>query len=70
MMSAYVEINVERCKGCGICVSVCPTQVLELSKETNSQGYATAVPVHPEACTGCRYCALMCPDVAIKVLLA
>lgn len=68
-MSAMVEINADLCKGCGICVSVCPSHVLALGHVVNSQGYTTAVPVLPMACTGCRYCAVMCPDVAIRVML-
>ena len=37
---AKVTINQDRCKGCGLCVSVCPKQVLELNKaKLNRKGY-------------------------------
>ena len=32
-------IDNNRCKGCGLCVTVCPKNVLELSDEVNSMGY-------------------------------
>ena len=31
-------INSERCKGCALCIRVCPKKILEMSKETNGQG--------------------------------
>jgi len=62
-----VTIEKNRCKGCGLCVSTCPKQVLAMSKEINDKGYFYAHAVNPSACTGCRFCALMCPDVAICI---
>ena len=34
-----VVVDKEGCKGCGICVDVCPQDVLELNMEVNSRGY-------------------------------
>ena len=63
-----VTIREDRCKGCGLCVSVCPKKVLELSKSRlNSKGYHPAEPVWEKDCISCGMCATMCPDVAIKV---
>lgn len=65
---AKVTINQDRCKGCGLCVSVCPKQVLELNKaKLNRKGYNPVEPVKPEACIGCAMCATMCPDCVITV---
>ena len=37
---APLDIAVDRCKGCGLCVSVCPKGVLELDASTvNELGY-------------------------------
>lgn len=60
-------VDRERCKGCSLCVVVCPFGVLELSGEHNSSGYPVAAMAHPEKCTGCALCAQTCPDVAIEV---
>ena len=66
-MKGRVEIHLEACKGCGLCVSFCPKDVLELASEVNSKGYRIARSRHPEDCTGCAICALVCPDIAIMV---
>jgi 2-oxoglutarate ferredoxin oxidoreductase subunit delta len=55
-------INRDWCKGCAICVALCPKQVLELDAKEK----ATAV--RPEECICCKLCELRCPDLAITVL--
>jgi len=63
-----VTIRTDHCKGCGLCVSVCPKRVLELEKEMlNRGGYHPAAAARPEDCTACAMCATMCPDCAIKI---
>ena len=62
-----VDIERDRCKGCGLCVEACPQQVLEMSTEINVKGYFFAKPVRAHLCVGCRICAITCPDVAIEV---
>ena len=65
---AKVTINQDRCKGCGLCVSVCPKQVLALdTAKLNRKGYNSAAPARPEDCIGCAMCAMMCPDCVITV---
>ncbi len=61
-----VVINIERCKGCEICLSACPNEVLALSNEVNSKGYHYAIKVNSE-CIGCANCAVVCPDAVITV---
>ena len=60
-------IDKERCKGCGLCVIVCPKNVLELSEEVNAMGYFPAYQARPEDCVHCTTCCLICPDVAISI---
>jgi len=64
----YVEISVEGCKGCGLCVESCPTKCLELNlSDTNSYGLHYAVLADEEKCIACQSCAVICPDAAITV---
>jgi len=60
-------IDGERCKGCGLCVTVCPKKVLEISGEGNAMGYFPAYQARPEDCVRCTACCIMCPDVAITI---
>ncbi len=67
MPRGEIEIDEERCKGCGLCIEACPQDVIEFSGEMNSDGYEYAEPVNEEECLGCSFCAIQCPDVAITV---
>ncbi len=62
-----VRIDVDRCKGCAVCVAACPFDVLALSARVNAKGYPHAEAVHSAACTGCANCAVVCPDGCIDV---
>ena len=62
-----VVIDEERCKGCQLCIEVCPKHLLGAAESTNNFGYQPARVVGEEQCTGCALCAVMCPDIAIEV---
>ena len=65
---ARVNIDDFFCKGCGLCVEVCPTHILALDNEViTAKGYHPAHCTDENKCTGCATCALVCPDVAITV---
>lgn len=66
-MMGIIQIDVERCKSCGLCIKTCPLQLLQFSSSRNSKGYHPAEQKNSESCTGCALCALMCPDSAIQV---
>lgn len=66
-MSYNHFIQIDRCKGCGLCVDVCPKGVLDMSNEVNTKGYFPAYQARPEDCVFCAICCVMCPDVAITI---
>lgn len=66
---SYIEIDLERCKGCQYCVTICKPKVLETSRQMNKAGYNYSVFTDIERikCNACMDCALMCPETAIEV---
>ena len=68
-----IVIDRESCKGCYLCISVCPNKVISTSQRLNQKGYYPAEVKKAEGsetagtCTGCAQCATICPDVAIEV---
>lgn len=64
---AKIIIDEEKCKGCRLCLSVCPKNLITMSQRLNSKGYYPAGQVKEEECTACGLCYLICPDVAIEV---
>jgi 2-oxoglutarate ferredoxin oxidoreductase subunit delta len=61
-VNAPVIIRVALCKACGICIGLCPKDVLEVGPD----GVATVG--RSDDCTACRVCELHCPDFAISVM--
>ncbi len=60
-VSVALDINAAWCKGCDICVKLCPERCLALDAQQ------VAYLKEPQACTGCRVCEWLCPDFAIAV---
>jgi NAD-dependent dihydropyrimidine dehydrogenase PreA subunit len=64
MFNSYLEntlvLDVEKCNGCTLCVTVCPHQVFVM-REHRSQI------VNPTACMECGACMLNCASEAITV---
>lgn len=61
-----IILDIEKCKGCELCVGACPQDALEASRQVNQKGYLYIVKVE-DNCTGCTNCALVCPEGAITV---
>jgi predicted Fe-Mo cluster-binding NifX family protein/NAD-dependent dihydropyrimidine dehydrogenase PreA subunit len=55
---AVAVVDSEKCTGCGICISVCPTGAIEINQQ--------AV-INEEACNGCAACVSECPNEAIVI---
>ncbi|MFQ5499050.1 MAG: 4Fe-4S binding protein [Candidatus Zixiibacteriota bacterium] len=62
-----IKVDKNQCKGCELCVHVCPQGILSMSKKITVRGYFYAQMHDPSRCIGCRLCAVTCPDVAIQV---
>ena len=62
-----VKIDDERCKGCDLCVAVCPNGSLVMSTALNARGLHFITFAKDSGCSGCLRCTLMCPDVAIGI---
>jgi NAD-dependent dihydropyrimidine dehydrogenase PreA subunit len=63
-----LRVNVEECKGCGLCVEACPPKAIGMSERLNHYGYRTAT-YAGTGCTGCGICFMVCPEPgAIMVL--
>lgn len=65
-MSRVVFLE-ERCKGCLLCTTLCPRNIIQSSGRFNHQGYTVVEVTEMDKCTGCGSCALICPDCAIRV---
>lgn len=58
---ATLDLDVEKCTGCGICVEVCPHSVFVIKD-------SKVAIVDRDACMECGACALNCPLEAIAVV--
>jgi 2-oxoglutarate ferredoxin oxidoreductase subunit delta len=60
-MDGLVQLDLELCKACGVCIELCPDKVFDRDK----LGYP--VLARPDDCSQCLLCELHCPDFAIEV---
>lgn len=65
-----VYIILERCKGCKLCVELCPQHVLQISDALNDKGYhfPQIAPDKETSCVHCEFCTMICPEFAIFTL--
>lgn len=70
-------IDERRCKGCNLCLKVCPYRIFKEGTKPNERGIVVPVLDRPERCANCRLrhlygrtlcgvCQLTCPDQAIR----
>jgi len=67
-MANLIKVTEALCKGCDLCVDVCPKKILKLDEtRVNARGYHPAICTDMSACTACAICGKICPDSAIRV---
>lgn len=59
-MAVEIVIHENACRGCEMCVDICPTNVFVIDEERHSTAS------HPEDCIACLSCAYICPSTAIS----
>jgi NAD-dependent dihydropyrimidine dehydrogenase PreA subunit len=59
-IGARIDIDLDRCNGCGICVNSCAVDVIRLDEKSKK-----AIAKYPEECMLCGYCEIDCPEKAI-----
>ncbi|HEX3027713.1 MAG TPA: 4Fe-4S dicluster domain-containing protein [Clostridia bacterium] len=65
---AKVTFNEERCKGCQLCITVCPKKIVVMDDhKLNAKGFHPAGVSDMSQCIGCAFCATICPDCVIEV---
>lgn len=60
MSAVHIDIHESACRGCELCVDVCPTEVFRFDEERR-----LCVVAHAEDCIACLSCAYLCPSHAI-----
>jgi len=63
-----IVIDAKYCKGCLLCVTVCPKGAIVMSSGISRRGTNRAEAVEGIACSGCLNCTDICPDAAIEIL--
>lgn len=69
-MAGKVSFRRDWCKGCELCITVCPKNIIVMDEtNTNRKGYhpATVRSQDEDKCICCANCARICPDSIITV---
>lgn len=56
-----IDIHDTACRGCEMCIEICPTEVFEFDSVRR-----LCLATHPENCIACLSCAFLCPSGAIE----
>jgi len=64
---AKITINRDKCKGCLLCISVCPKGLISVDNKFNKLGVKPVKFKDSLECAGCMMCAIICPDCCIEV---
>lgn len=62
-----VTLDQERCRGCLLCIGICPNDLFVRDDRPNASGALPARMRYPEYCINCMRCVSICPDQAFEV---
>ena len=62
-----IKIDQDRCKGCDLCLNVCPAKVFQESNEVGEKGFNLRIARQAGECSNCGLCKLFCPEGAILI---
>jgi 2-oxoglutarate ferredoxin oxidoreductase subunit delta len=68
MRKGRIIIEVDRCKGCLLCIAACKPKQIKISKKMNKTGYNIVEFCDEGKCNACTLCGIICPDAAIEVI--
>jgi 2-oxoglutarate ferredoxin oxidoreductase subunit delta len=63
-----IIIDDQFCKGCNLCIEVCPRKVFSGSSKRSRAGYSIPQAADPGKCSVCSLCEMTCPDLAITII--
>jgi 2-oxoglutarate ferredoxin oxidoreductase subunit delta len=61
-LNKKLAVTISWCKSCGICMELCPREVLGAEEVTKK-----VILIAPEKCNGCGLCELSCPDYVFTI---
>lgn len=64
---AHVTLDREKCRGCLLCLDICPNELFLRDSAPNASGALPALMRYPEYCINCMKCVAICPDQAFSV---
>ena len=64
----HIIIKSEQCKGCRLCVELCPKKCIIISSTMNKMGYQHAE-FRSELCTACGICYHICPEPGAIIVI-
>jgi 2-oxoglutarate ferredoxin oxidoreductase subunit delta len=63
-----ILIDERYCKGCYLCIQVCPQKVLARGEIRSRAGYPMPQVADIEKCSTCLLCEMTCPDLSLTVV--
>ena len=63
---AKAILDIELCKGCRLCVGICPKKAIIPLEKVNKKGYEITK-VDEDLCIGCGMCYKICPDYVYTI---